>query len=413
MPQPDETGVTPFEIGLPQARIDDLHERLRRTRLPEAPTDPGQGIAPALVAEYCREWLEVYDWRSLEAELNGLGQFRTRIDGLGLHFLHVRSTRPDARPLIITHGWPSSVVEALDVIPGLADPPAGEPAFHVVVPSLPGYGFSDKPTEPGWGLERIADAWAELMGRLGYERFFAQGGDWGAMITTTLALRHPGRVAMMHTTVPWAPRPEGFEDKDFTELEARWQAEEAVFRARSGGRAMLDSKRPQLLGYGLTDSPAGQLAWIIDPMLSATGRDAHGQCLIPRRRLLDNVSIYWFTASAASSARLYWESLGKIDMKTPVTVASAVTVFPNDLMKLPRAWVEKRYTDLRRWNLADRGGHLAMAEVPDLFVSELRAAFALAPDQAPAASGVGKRGKVRNNAELASNSVALTKRAGA
>jgi epoxide hydrolase len=375
-----EDAVVPFKIEISQAAIEDLRERLRRTRYPEPPTDGSQGISPERVAQFCRYWLEEYDWRVLEAELNLRGQWRTRIFDLNIHFLHVRSSRKDARPILITHGWPSSIVEALDAVHDLAEPPADQPAFHVIVPSLPGYGFSDKPAMPGWGLEKIADAWAQLMTRLGYPRFFAQGGDWGAMITTTLAIRHPDRVAMMHTTVPWAPRPKEFRDEHFTELEVRWQAEEAAFRARSGGRAQMDSRKPQVPGYALTDSPAGQLAWILDPVLFATDQDERGECLIPRTRLLDNVSLYWFTATAASSARLYWESLGKMDMVTPVTVPSAVSVFPKELMKLPRSWVEKRYTNLKRWTVPDRGGHLAMAEVPQLFVNELRASFALAPN---------------------------------
>ena len=383
MPQRSMTvmddAVIPFEIKISDAAIEDLHERLRHTRLPEPPTDSSQGIGPERVARFCREWLDEYNWRALEVELNRLSQWRTRIFDLNIHFLHVLSPRKDARPIIITHGWPSSIVETLDVLHDLTEPPADQPAFHVVVPSLPGYGFSEKPAKPGWGIEKIADAWAELMTRLGYPRFFAQGGDWGAMITTTLALRHPERLAMMHTTVPWAARPKDFRDEDFTEVEARWQAEEAAFRARSGGRSLLDSRRPQVPGYALTDSPAGQLAWILDPVLSATDQDQQGECLIPRRRLLDNLSVYWFTATAASSARLYWESLGKMDLITPVTVPCAVSVFPKELMKLPRSWVEKRYTHLRRWNLLDRGGHLAIAEVPQTFVTELRASFALAP----------------------------------
>lgn len=371
--------VAPFEINIPETSVQDLCERLRRSRFPEPPTAASQGMDPGRVSRFCREWLDQYDWRMVEAELNGLGQWHTRIFDLDIHFLHLRSSRSDAQPIILTHGWPSSIVEALDVMRDLAEPPADQPAFHVVVPSLPGYGFSEKPIRPGWGIEKIADAWAELMTRLSYPRFYAQGGDWGAMITTTLAIRHPDRVAMMHTTVPWAPRPSDFRDEDFTELEAQWQAEEAAFRARSGGRSLLDSRRPQVPGYALTDSPAGQLAWILDPVLSATDQDERGECLIPRRRLLDNVSVYWFTATAASAARLYWESLGKMDLVTPVAVPSAVSVFPKELMKLPRSWVEKRYLDLRRWNLLERGGHLAIAEVPQMFVAELRASFSLAP----------------------------------
>ena len=373
--------IYPFTLSVPDSELKDLKRRLSNTRLPEAPTvdDGSQGISSEQVGELCRAWLDDYDWRSLETELNGLGQWRTEIDSLGIHFVHVRSSRSDARPLLITHGWPSSIVEALDVIPSLVNPPAGEPAFHVVVPSLPGYGFSDKPHTTGWGIEKISDAWAELMRRLGYGRFLATGGDWGAMITTTLALRHPDCLAMMHTPVPWATRPEGFADTDFTETEASWQRELAAFRARGGGRAALNSTRPQSIAYALTDSPAGQLAWMLDGVVHGTDRDEGGSLLISRRRMLDNVAVYWFSATAASSARLYWESLGKMDVTTPVTVPCAVSVFPKELMKLPRSWVAKRYVDLRHWNVLKQGGHFAMLEVPDSYVSELRAGFASAP----------------------------------
>ena len=316
----------------------------------------------------------------MERELDAAGQWSTEIFSLDLHILHARSKRADARPLLITHGWPSSVVEALDLIPHLVDPPAGEPAFHVIVPSLPGFGFSAKPTTPGWGIERIADAWAVLMERLGYPRFLATGGDWGAMITTTLALRHPERVAMMHTCVPWAQRPAGFADSDFSDQERAWQKELADFRARGGGRAALNSTRPQSLAYGLTDSPAGQLAWLLDGVLhGGTDTDENGVHLVSRQRMLDTVAVYWFTRTAASSARLYWESLGALDMTSPVTIPSAVSVFPREIQKLPRSWVEQRYIDLRHWNVLDRGGHWAMLEVPQSYASEMRLAFRDAP----------------------------------
>jgi len=374
-------GVVPFKLEVPHSDIEDLKQRLRRTRLPEPQTvaDWSQGVPLADVAEMCRIWREEHDWRRLEAELNTYDQYSTVIDGLDFHLLHVRSKREDARPLLITHGWPGSIVEFLDVLPALVDPPEDQPAFHVVLPSLPGYGFSGKPAELGWGIERIADAWAELMTRLGYHRFLAQGGDWGAMITTTLAIRHAQRVAMMHTPVPWAAKPDGFPDNELTDIERKWLGELAEFRAKGGGYAAVMSTRPQTFGYGPTDSPAGQLAWILEAYLGHGDRDQNGEPLVPRKRMLDNAAFYWFSASAASSGRLYWESLGKMDMTTPITVPSAVSVFPKELMKLPRAWVEARYTDLRHWRVLDRGGHFAMLEVPDLFVAELRTAFALAP----------------------------------
>ncbi len=345
-----------------------------------------QGVPLGYVRELCRCWLGEHDWRRLEAELNGHGQWRTEIDGLELHFLHIRSSRADARPLLITHGWPGSIVEALDVIDGLANPPDDEPAFHVVLPSLPGYGFSGKPADTGWGLERVADAWAELMRRLGYERFLAQGGDWGAMITLVLALRHAERVAMMHTTMPHATRPEGFDDDELTELERDWLEQEQRFRRTGTGYAVIQATRPQTIGYGLVDSPVAQLAWIVEKFYEATDCGDHPENAVSRRRLLDNVAMYWFGASGASSARLYWEhtsgnpaSWPGLDMTTPVEVPCAVSVFPKELRKLPRSWVEQRYRDLRHWKVLERGGHFPMLEVPETFIGEMRTAFGAAP----------------------------------
>ncbi|GAA4870692.1 epoxide hydrolase family protein [Actinomycetospora straminea] len=373
--------VVPFVLDVPEEQLADLRERLRRVRLPEPATDPSQGIGLDAVGELCRAWLEEHDWRRVEDELNRRGQFRTAIDGLGIHFLHVRSPRRDARPLLVTHGWPGSVVEVLDVLDALVDPgdgPDGQalPAFHVVAPSLPGYGFSDKPTGPGWGVERIADAWAGLMGRLGYDRFLAQGGDWGAMVTTALAVRHPDRVAMMHTTMPMARRPEGFDDSALSDTERQWLAGVQEFRRVGSGYSAQQRTRPQTLGYGLVDSPAGQLAWIAEKFVAWTDGDGFGG--VPRDRVLDNAAIYWLTASGASSARLYWESFGGTDVDSPVTVPSAVSIFPAEMAKPPRAWVEARFRDLRHWNVLPTGGHFASLEVPGDFVDELRTAFARA-----------------------------------
>lgn len=391
MPTPP---VVPFLLDVPAAQLEDLHDRLRRSRLPEPETVANQegdgawaqGIPLGYVRELAEAWLQDYDWRRLESELNTRGQWKTDVDGLGIHFLHVRSPRADARPLLITHGWPGSIVEALDVIDALVNPPADQIAFHVVLPSLPGFGFSDKPGAPGWGLDRIADAWAELMERLGYDRFLAQGGDWGAMVTITLALRHPGRVAMLHTTVPHASRPATFRDELLTATERRWLDEEEQFRRAGMGYAAIQSTRPQTLGYGLVDSPIAQMAWIIEKFHDAADCNGHPENAVSRRRLLDNVAVYWFGATGASSARLYWENAGGaamsrpgLDMITPVTVPSAVSVFPKELRKLPRAWVEARFTDLRYWHVLERGGHFPMLEAPETFTAELRAGFADAP----------------------------------
>ncbi|NMO89236.1 epoxide hydrolase family protein [Actinomycetospora sp. TBRC 11914] len=370
--------VVPFELDIPDAQVADLHERLRRVRLPEPePVDDwSQGIPAAVVAELCRAWLEEHDVHALAAELNGRGQYRTVIDGLGIHFLHVESPRHDAQPLLITHGWPGSVVEFLDVLDALTTPSdPSAPAFHVVAPSLPGFGFSDKPTTTGWGVDHIADAWVELMDRLGYDRFLAQGGDWGAMVTTALGARHPDRVAGLHTTMPLAARPEGARTEDLPELEQRWLAQAREFREVGSGYSGQQRTRPQTLGYALVDSPAGQLAWIAEKFAVWTDGGATLEPSVPRKRLLDNVAVYWFGASGASSARLYWESFGGVDRSAPVTVPSAVSIFPAEMAKMPRSWVEARYTDLRYWNVLDRGGHFASLEVPELFVAELRGAF--------------------------------------
>lgn len=373
--------MTPFRIAVPEEDLRELKTRLQQARLPESETvrDWSQGVPLAVLDEARRYWLDQHDWRKFEAELNAYPQWLAPIDGLDIHFLHVRSNRPDARPLLITHGWPGSVAEYLDILPGLIDPPANQPAFNVVLPSLPGYGFSGKPSEPGWGIARIADAWATLMTDLGYDRFLAQGGDWGAMITTTLALRHPDRVAMMHTPVPWAVKPPGFDDASLTAVERSWLEELAAFRAKGGGYAALMSTRPQTFGYGVVDSPVAQLAWVLEAHQGHGESDAQGKPLVPLHRSIDNTALHWFSRCGASAARLYWESLGKMDMITQVTVPTGVTVFPKELMKLPRAWVEARYTDLRYWQRADLGGHYAMLEVPDRYVSELRMAFAGAP----------------------------------
>ena len=384
MPDATDTanGIEPFHVKISDSQIADLKYRLENASLPDPETvdDWSQGVPLAVVDEFRLRWLEDYDWRDVEAELNAIPQGLTEIDGLSIHFLHLRSSRSDAKPLLITHGWPGSVAEYLDILPGLTEPPEGEPAFHVVLPSVPGFGFAGKAGKPGWGIQRIAEVWVELMSRLGYERFCAQGGDWGAMITTTLALRHPDRLAMIHTPVPWAIKPEGFDDASLTDTEKQWLGELAQFRATGGGYAALMSTKPQNFGYGVVDSPVAQLAWVLEAHIGHGERDGEEKPLTPARRTLDNASLHWFTRSGASAARLYWESLGKMDMTTPVTVPTGVTVYPKEIMKLPRAWVEARYLDLCHWETVGTGGHYAMLEVPDLYAAQIRAALAHAPD---------------------------------
>jgi pimeloyl-ACP methyl ester carboxylesterase len=369
--------ITPFIVDISQERIDDLHRRLRQARLPERETveDWSQGIPLDVVEDLRRYWLEEHDWRRLEAEFNALGQWQTVIDGLNIRFFHVQSPRADARPLLITHGWPGSVVEHLDIAAALTNPPADQPAFHLVLPSLPGFGFTERPAASGWGLNRIADAWSELMRRLGYETFLAQGGDWGAMVTATLAVRHPQRIEMLHTTVPWAPRPADADETALTELERDWLDYYRDFRAQGMAYAQVNATRPQMLGYALVDSPVGQLAWLGDFLIRHSDADGVGNSLIPRSRIVDNVALYWFTATGASSARIYRESLGMMDMVTPITVPAAVSIPPKELMKLPKAWTGARFKDLRHWTILARGGHFAALETPGPFVDELRQAF--------------------------------------
>jgi pimeloyl-ACP methyl ester carboxylesterase len=358
-------GISPFKIAVPESELDDLRARLRRTRWPERETvdDWSQGVPLAYLQDLCGYWAEGYDWRASEERLNRLPQFRTEIDGLGIHFIHARSPRADALPLIITHGWPGSVVEFDKVVETLTED------FHVVCPSLPGYGFSDKPVRAGWGVEHIARAWAELMARLGYHRYGAQGGDWGAMVTLALGQQDPDHVAGIHLNMPIAAPGQG---DDLTADEQAALAAYGEHQRWGTGYSKQQSTRPQTLGYGLVDSAVGQCAWIVEKFRAWTDP----RSVITRDELLDNVMLYWLPAAGASSARLYWESLRR-RIDDAVTVPSGCSVFPCEIMRPSRRWVERRFTDLRYWNELDRGGHFAAFEQPDLFVNELRSFFAL------------------------------------
>jgi pimeloyl-ACP methyl ester carboxylesterase len=372
--------VAPFRLDVPEAELDDLRDRLRRTRWPEAETvdDWSQGIPLAYVQRLCAYWADGYDWRRCETRLNELSQFRTEIDGLGIHGLHVRSPHNDALPLVITHGWPGSVVEFLDVIGPLTDPVrhGGDPAdaFHVVCPSLPGYGFSDRPSTTGWGTERIAAAWAELMRRLGYDRYGAQGGDWGAEVTIELGRTQAEHVAGIHLNMPIAGPPA--DAGELTEAEAAGLARLDEHRRSGTGYSQQQSTRPQTLGYGLADSPAAQCAWIVEKFREWTDCDGHPENALTRDQMLDNVMLYWLPATGASSARLYWESFRRRNL-VPVTVPTGCSIFPREIAHLPRRWIEARFPDLRYWNELERGGHFAAFEQPGLFVDEVRAFFRL------------------------------------
>jgi pimeloyl-ACP methyl ester carboxylesterase len=380
--------VTPFRIDVPEADLDDLRERLRRTRWPEPETvtDWSQGVPLAYLRDLCRYWSDGYDWRAAEARLNALPQFRTEIGGLPIHFIHARSPHPDALPLIITHGWPGSVMEFGKVIGPLSDPVAyggdAADAFHVVCPSLPGYAFSGKPAEPGWGIERIAGAWAELMARLGYRRYGAQGSDWGTSVSTLLAQRDPGHVAGIHLTPPLAP-PDPATSGDLTERERSALAALEHSAEWDSGYSKEHATRPQTIGYALVDSPAALCAWITEKFWAWTDNGGHLENVLTRDELLDNIMLYWLPGTGASAVRLYWESMRQVNEwitggnTGTIAVPAGCSVFPRELQRPSRRWAARRFTNIRYWNEPAKGGHFAAFEQPDLFVSELRSFFRL------------------------------------
>jgi pimeloyl-ACP methyl ester carboxylesterase len=376
-----------FRVEIPEDALRDLRERLERTRWPDVETvsDWSQGVPLDYIRELCAYWADGYDWRATEARLNALPQFRTTIDGLGIHFIHVRSRHPDALPLVITHGWPGSIVEFLKVIDPLTDPTAhgGTPAdaFHVVCPSLPGYGFSDKPEQPGWGVERIAATWTELMARLGYQRYGAQGSDWGTSISASIGQQDPEHVVGIHLTPPLAP-PDPATYDDLTERERAALASLQHSAVADSGYYQEHATRPQTIGYALVDSPAGLCAWIIEKFWAWTDCDGRIENVLTRDELLDNLMLYWLPRTGASSARLYWESFGQVSewISGPtvdtITVPTGCSIFPKELQRPSRRWAQKRFTDIRYWNEPEKGGHFAAFEQPQLFVHEVRSCFA-------------------------------------
>ncbi|MEU3900361.1 epoxide hydrolase [Streptomyces sp. NPDC029519] len=378
------TDVQAFESRATDADLDDLRARLAAARLPEAETvlgaGPGsrrweQGVPLADLVDVVNYWRTGYDWRSFEARLDRIGQFRTTVDGLGIHFLHRRSARADATPLIMTHGWPGSVAEFTDVVEELADPKGADaPAFHVVAPSLPGFGYSDKPAVTGWGTEKIAAAWVELMGRLGYGRFLAHGGDWGGNITTVLGGRFPAHVLGIHTT--FAEAPPGLTTDGLTAVERRWTEETRDFWQRRAAYAKQQATRPQTIGYSLVDSPVGLLAWILDKFADWSDTEDSPFERISRDRILDDVTLYWLTRTGASAARIYYESHNSLDPGLRVDVPSAITMYPRDIEKSPRPWAQERYRRIVRWGSPEAGGHFPSLEVPRYFVEDLREGLA-------------------------------------
>ncbi|HEV8194539.1 MAG TPA: epoxide hydrolase [Ktedonobacterales bacterium] len=388
MPHPD---VRSFQVNIPQEALDDLRRRIAATRLPhkELVTDRSQGVQLATIQELTRYWTTDYDWRRVEATLNALPQFMTKIDGVDIHFIHVRSKEPNALPLIITHGWPGSVMEMLEVIGPLTDPSAhggsAADAFDLVIPSIPGYGFSGEPEELGWNPSRTASAWAELMKRLGYTRYVAQGGDVGASITDTMGRQAPEGLASIHTNLLITGLGGG-EHPSSTEEERAAIAALATFRASGFGYFLEQATRPQTIGYALLDSPVALAAWMLDHDTDSYYKISHafvdGQPSggLTRDHILDNITLYWLTGTGASAARSYWES-GRAQAaaagKAPpqVTIPVGFTTFPDEIFRAPRSWVEQSYPTLIYFHEADKGGHFAAWEQPQLFSEEIRAAF--------------------------------------
>lgn len=371
-------GIRDFRLDVPPSEIDDLKRRLNCTRWPERETvgDWSQGVPSEYLKEFCQYWANEYDWYTTQDRLNQFAQYKTEIEGLDIHFIHVRSSHADAKPLILTHGWPGSVVEFHKVIEPLTEPTkhGGDPqdAFHVVCPSMPGYGFSSKPTAIGWDITRIAAAWDELMNRLGYHQYRAQGGDWGSVVTTVIGIQNKGscvgiHVNMLSTTATKEARTNpNTADKAAIAAGQRFQKLDSAY-------SKVQSTRPQTLGYSLADSPVGQAAWIVEKFYQWSDCDGHPENVLSRDELIDNIMFYWLTNSGASSARLYWESydnpFGPGD--TTVKVPTGVSNFPKEIIPMPKSWADQRYP-ICYWSDLEKGGHFAAFEQPALFVQEMR-----------------------------------------
>jgi epoxide hydrolase len=374
--------VTPFRVQVTQAALDDLKQRLANIRWPnkEPVTEWSQGVPLGKAQAFVEYWRTRYDWRRVESTLNALPQFRTQIDGLGIYFIHVRSKHENALPIILTHGWPGSIIEFLQVTGPLTDPMAhggkADEAFHVVIPSLPGFGFSDKPTEAGWRLPRIANAWAALMARLGYSRYVAQGGDWGAGVTSWMAKQREPGLAAIHLNLPILFPPPPPPPGGYTAAEQGAVAQLVKYGSDGSAYASIQGTRPQTLGYGLADSPVGQAMWIYEKFQAWSDNKGDPAEAISVDHMLDDISLYWLTDTAASSARLYYESFAKDFVRMTLDIPVAVSIFKGDLFVPPKPWGDQTYSKLFYWNEVPKGGHFAALEQPELFVAELRKSFA-------------------------------------
>src|SRR4051812_634293 len=391
------TAIRPFTIEFPEPELEALRARIAATCWPDKETvaDQSQGVQLATIQELARYWASDYNWRKCEAELNALPQFTTWIDGLDIHFIHVRSQHEDALPLVVNHGWPGSIIEQLKIIDPLTNPTAhgaaASDAFHVVIPSMPGYGFSGKPTGTGWGPERVGRAWAELMTRLGYTRYVAQGGDWGAFVVDQMGLQAPAGLLAIHTNMPatvpadvdralqaGGPPPAGLSAEECRAYDQLVRTFKQVDYAR------YMASRPQTLS-GLADSPTGLAAWLLDhndadgqpaaAVASALNRATSATGELTRDEVLDNITLYWLTNTGVSASRLYWEYKGGFFNAKGVSLPVAVSVFPGEQYQAPRSWAERAYPKLIHYNRVDKGGHFAAWEQPRLFAEELRAAF--------------------------------------
>jgi pimeloyl-ACP methyl ester carboxylesterase len=386
MTHPD---IRPFQVSVPDEELVDLRRRIAATRWPDPETvgDRSQGVQLARLQELVRYWGTDYDWRRAEAKLNALPQLMTQIDGLDIHFIHVRSRHENALPLIMTHGWPGSVLELLKVIEPLTDPTAhggkAEDAFHLVLPSMPGYGFSARPPGTGWDPDRIARAWDELMRRLGYGRYLSQGGDWGAVVSDKLAAQAPAGLAGIHVNMPATVPPEiakalllgGPPPAGLSPEEKRAYEGMDALNKTGSGYALMMVTRPQTLGYSLADSPVGLAAWFYDKFADWTYSGGAPERSLTRDEMLDDITLYWLTNTGTSGARLYWENNANNFNAVDISIPAAITVFPGEIYRAPRSWVEQAYHNLIYFNEVDKGGHFAAWEEPELFSEEIRAAF--------------------------------------